>query len=266
MTVTEHATDSRTTQMMDMYRRGHTLQEIGERFGVSRERVRQILKNSFDNYKIHAPKDLRRQRKQQLLQERRSAWENTYGEKIVELYNQNLTDRQIAEKLGISPWSVAKYRNKKNLPRKRQNIWSDEQLLDAIRQASNDNKLTIPAYRTWRTQNPPKPSHLSIMARFGSFPKACQIAGVTYVGRTNSARRSDYIPPEELVDHLNDFLDWTERNNKKPTSRSLEEYRNEKGRKNVPCFTLFNVRLGGFEKAVRELAQQRNTAKQQDMY
>lgn len=34
--------------LAEMYRCGYTLQQIGDRFGVSRERIRQILDNNFD--------------------------------------------------------------------------------------------------------------------------------------------------------------------------------------------------------------------------
>ena len=47
MTAVEEAElDSRTTAMVEMYDKGATLQEIGDQFGLTRERVRQLLKKT----------------------------------------------------------------------------------------------------------------------------------------------------------------------------------------------------------------------------
>lgn len=80
--------DQRTQEMTQMYEAGSTLQQVGDKYGVTRERVRQLL--------------------EEVGVERRSSASRVYARDtaIVAAYQQGLSAPQVAKQMGTSNFTV----------------------------------------------------------------------------------------------------------------------------------------------------------------
>lgn len=253
------AYDGRAAEMMEMYRQGYTLDEIGSRFELTRERVRQILISTFGDYRSAAPQELLHGRSLRRPAERTTEWDEAHGSDVTRMFHEGKSDSAIAKELGVARTRVVDFRSRKGLRHTRNQDWSDDDLLGALRSASEESGegLTIARYNAWREEagSESYPSYLTMLVRFESFEEACKAAGVKYVGRKNSERRSDYISPEQAQEHLGAFLDWATANNKRPTSGSFAEYR--KVAPGTPSMAVMSRRLNGFRSALDELISRR---------
>lgn len=254
------AYDGRAAEMMEMYSQGHTLDEIGACFDLTRERVRQILTSTFGDYRSAVPQELIHERSLRRLAKRTAEWDEKYGPEVTRLFSEGKSDSAIAEVLGVARTRVTDYRSRKGLRHTRSQDWSDDDLLNALRIAEKESGegLTIARYNAWREKAGPGsyPSYLTMLIRFESFEDACKEAKVNYIGRSNSERRSDYISPEMAREHLAAFLDWAVANNRRPTSGSFVEYR--KVVPETPSMAVMSRRLGGFRAALDALIASRS--------
>ena len=178
--------DDRAAAMYEAYSDGATLQEVGDRFAISRERVRQIFREYGWNVRsVKQAAALRRDS------------EHALAPKIVEFHTRLKDPRQVAEQLGVSqvtvrdvlkaaelvnPRPASSRRRKYGATQKR---YSDEELLDCLKKASRalGGVLTTAAYaefiqgrslsggRLW-------PSHQALQLRFGSWREALERAGL----------------------------------------------------------------------------------------
>jgi DNA-binding CsgD family transcriptional regulator len=252
------AYNGRAAEMMEMYAEGQTLDEIGTRYEITRERVRQILTSTFGDYRTAVPEEIRHERALRRMAERVGKWDDEHGPDIVARFNEGQSDVQIAETLGLPRTKVADFRSRKGLRHTRGVDWTDDDILDALKRCYQEvgQGLTIACYSEWREADPKKaPSYLTVLIRYESFEAACSDAEVPYVGRSIYGRRSDYITSEVARDHLAGFLEWTISNNKKATSGTFAEYR--KAVPGVPSMAVMSRRLGGFRLALDGLLAQR---------
>ena len=169
----------RNQRISDMYNSGSTLNAIGEYFGLTRERVRQILERSgVDRRNMTEHTDAARERimtaygpmVDAAFEESRSI------NKVVEQFHDTIPARWIRTHLEGRRHETV-WTNK--TPR----LWSNEQILALLRDASSGKgTLSISAYRQWRSANTVAsrrpPSHTVIAWRFGSWRNAVTIAGL----------------------------------------------------------------------------------------
>jgi hypothetical protein len=182
----EQPIPQRVLEMRELYEGGATLGEVGARFGVSRERVRQLFRaNGLPTRSIAETAAFRRQ---QLVNEGR--------EQIVGLIDAGIAPNEIAERLGISPQLVhdalhgdpgrrriaAFRRTAKTRPKPK---YSDEEIIECLRTASVElgGVLTTAEYTKFaRTRTFPDgrpwPGHQTPALRFGSWRAALRRAGL----------------------------------------------------------------------------------------
>jgi predicted transcriptional regulator len=176
----------RAAAMFAVYSTGATLQEVGERYGVSRERVRQILK--AHDYPVRSVQETAALHR---------AGELAIASQIVTLHGQLGDPREVADRLGVTyaavqdvlrahemanPQPASIRRRKLGRSQKR---YTDEELLKCIEMASKKlgGVLTTNAYTEFirgRTlgDGRPWPSHQCMQLRFGSWRGTLQRAGL----------------------------------------------------------------------------------------
>ena len=171
--------DNRNREMVDLRTRGKSLGEIGEKFGVTRERVRQILLKS-DAPSFQEVKALRESIKADKLEEIRSS----ALERASKLPHKTIDE--IAQELNVSAIEL-----KRVLTPQESNLfarplrsgsqkWSDQQIVDVLREAATlEFPLTVKAYSNLLEDGFLKgPSAARISQRFRSWQNACDLAEV----------------------------------------------------------------------------------------
>jgi len=218
--------------MSEMRSKGDTLEIIGIKFGVTRERVRQILK------KYGGPGSLDARNAKRV---RTDLLDEQIRDKVLQLMRQGVYQVTAIEKeLGIPRHTIMKAVGKEISSTfirtaSQQNKWNDEQIIDSIKVASSG----IPIFTTTHYADALKkgiiagPTLTVIFRRFGSWPLACTAAGVTSLKRTG---RLPAITKLRALDSLISFL--AEKN----TGTTAAEYENwARARKQVSLGTLRNL-------------------------
>jgi hypothetical protein len=175
-------TPPHVVQMIERRRSGRTLDEIGREFGVTRERIRQLLTK-------HGGPDAREVRRMQA--ERTGAEELVRATAVSDTIRLVLvefgpsTPEDIAERTGLEATEAARFwpRDLAHLKLRTghyETRWSDEQILAVIREAAlYEFPLTTNAYgellAVGQIEGPSLPR---IGQRFGSWTAACEAAGV----------------------------------------------------------------------------------------
>jgi DNA-binding CsgD family transcriptional regulator len=176
----------RVLEMRELYDAGGTLGEVAERFGISRERVRQLFRDhGLPTRSIAEAAALRRE---QLV--------NDHHEKILELIDAGVAPKEVAERLGISPQLVrhalrddparrrlaAFRRTAKTKPKPK---YSDEEIIECLRTANVElgGVLTTAEYTSFArprrfADGRRWPLHQTASNRFGSWRAALQRAGL----------------------------------------------------------------------------------------
>lgn len=178
-------TDPRVPDMLAMRQRGETLQVIGTKYYLTRERVRQLLANTNapDGAGVYA-----------LLAARKAAKVKAQSDAVAVFLEATpgATPDQVAEAVGVGAWEVrafAKTAGLAGLLREaviddddRPFRYSDEDLLEALRQAAATLpagvQLTCKAYTAMCLRSGSGPSVPLLFDRFGSWIGACTRAGV----------------------------------------------------------------------------------------
>jgi hypothetical protein len=248
----------RAAEMMKMYADGMTLDEIGSHYGVTRERIRQVLTTTFGDYRSVRPDELRYERAIRQRAEALAEWDERFGAEIERRFALNESDVTISKALGAGERKVANYRTRHGLRRTRGLDWTDEVIFDCLKKAEKayPGDLTIASYSRWRDSVGPEeaPSYLTLLTRFDSFENACVAAGVEHGGRSNAQRRKDYIGAEEAQGHLLNFVEWCEAESLRPTSGSFSTYRESH---KAPSLAIMSRRLDGFRQALDALLASR---------
>jgi len=174
------------THVVDMIERrwrGETLDEIGTAFGVTRERVRQLMKK-YGGPSSSEIRDVQLARTASEEEARR----NAIGREIRGALSKGgpATAEDVASETGIAATDVWKFWPADLLHLRlwgfgsHESRWSDEEILDAIRQAAvYEFPLTANAYSDLLSVGQVEgPSLPRIGQRFGSWSAACEAAGV----------------------------------------------------------------------------------------
>lgn len=179
-----------------------TLESIGQKYGLTRERVRQIIKKAN-----HGIEDIHQQRRAEALSRYVSK-----ANKLVSKGDSIKTIKSLSEALGVTTsflndnkdafaesMRVVEKRRKEylvNMPRTTERSFSDEDIYEAVRYVSkvNDGKpVTTDMYRA--TSRSTDPSASLIELRMGGIINACKAAGVPH----NQPRKRRSIPKEDII-------------------------------------------------------------------
>lgn len=160
---------TREEQMLAAYAGGATLDSIGDRWGVSGERVRQIVKPLLTD---------------ELAEERAASVARRPHDRRPEITeylhanpHESLSD--VAERFDVDRRTVARLWNGSPRPRKPRVIppkWSEEQMIDAMRTVLGDGPASA---KTYREANRDGPSLALIIRHFGTWTEAVTAAGLT---------------------------------------------------------------------------------------
>lgn len=197
--------DPRGQEMSARYLTGETLESIGVDFGLTRERVRQIVR---DHGHVSAA-DARAARQAQV-EAQREALRRRAATAVRQ--RPGLSLRQLAELLGVShgELSAALDRATRAMLVREQHShqrWSDEDILSCLRQAAAlypGKPLTGHRYDRVKTAVG-GPTRVRILQRFATWLAACEAAGVR--GGTSPRRRYQRGWTEsELLGWVADYL------------------------------------------------------------
>jgi hypothetical protein len=211
---------SRRLAIFELRVAGGTLAEIGLKFGISRERVRQIVEKSFsaiaDN-PIFEGKSISK-----ILDERQDSEvakkANEVAIKIMAIdleirkqlnNNPGLRYLELAKLLEISEdqikssisYQASKFVFQEPTPHNFQQQFSEEFTLDAIRMAAAiRSPLSAPMYESLVERGLVQgPRSQMIAKRFGSWSNACRIAGVHFVHSIRSEYSRNWSEDESLI-------------------------------------------------------------------
>lgn len=171
----------RDLQIIDLRRGGLTLDEIGKRYELSRERVRQILSKYAKNEKFITPSEVKAKVRTNELKAIRieitANWRMYKG----------FTVSELAEEYKISESDILKCVNKVQYAYLRGNqeshiaqTWTKESCINVLRNAATFSfPLTVLEYRKLLNSKTIEGPTLPIfISRFGSWMEACRAAGV----------------------------------------------------------------------------------------
>jgi len=216
----------RKIRILDLRMSGLTLDEIGKQYGVTRERIRQILKKAFrlveadpsfegksfsDIFaeKAHSAKGEERRMKQERMDEIDSLCRTFLNS------NPGATYLEISKALDVGEevlrQSLQPQTTKFIWTEARENMnesqFSDEAILEALKFAEAfESPVSAPMYRDLVERglvNGPGPQTVAL--RFGSWKKACELAEVSY----NESVRTSYErqwTENELLESVIEFL------------------------------------------------------------
>ncbi|NLE98129.1 MAG: hypothetical protein GX596_09095 [Propionibacterium sp.] len=177
----------RDALMVQGVQAGMTLQVVGDLFGVSRERVRQIVAAAGVN-----TRELRSQQKEQADRRRRRVARHVYG---VSLTHPELTIEELAEWADTDEATVRQaLEHRVAVHEVPYNDWSggasDDELLDGLRRwaAQETGKYTGDAYSEWATSNGLPGKQIPTM-RFGGWNNALRRAGLHDLVRDSGGLR-----------------------------------------------------------------------------
>jgi len=183
--------DNRNREMVDLRTSGKSLGEIGEKFGITRERVRQILLKT-DAPSFQEVKALRESIKADKLEEvRATAIERASAQP-------NKTIDEIAEELQVSAIELKRILTPQEINlfarplRTGFQKWSDQEIVVILREAATlEFPLTVKAYSKLLEDGFLKgPSAARISQRFRSWQNACDLADVEAGTRTRPRDQS----------------------------------------------------------------------------
>lgn len=224
-----------------------TLEEIGQQVGLTRERVRQILKK----HNIADPADIRRQeslkKKEEMIElgQRIEQWVREHpGCTLPELAFALSLDQSQA-RVGV-PGSCAhlivnpEANRRFNVSPRR---WTRVEVLDALRRAAMfEQPLSYVRYDELRTTHSINgPSAIRVLQIFGTWAKACSEAGVEH-GRRIRATYPRRWSEDEMVDFVASFLQQS-------STGSLAAYEQWAKQNDAPSGPTIRLQFGSWPEA-----------------
>jgi predicted transcriptional regulator len=217
---------ARKIRVLELRMSGHTLDEIGKQLGVTRERIRQILKKAFQLVEgdpsledkgfreIFAEKTHSAKGQQRRLEQERKESIDTVVRSFLNS-KPGATYLEISQELGISDQDLREclqpQTSKFIWTEARENVnespYSDEAILEALKLAEAfESPISAPAYRELVERGLVHgPGPQTVALRFGSWKRACEIAEVTY----NESVRTSYErlwTDSEMLEYVIEFL------------------------------------------------------------
>jgi hypothetical protein len=210
---------ARELSMLESRVSGETLAEIGTRFGVTRERVRQVLEKAYSRVSMNPffeGKTL------SIFLDERKKSEHQMGVELIETKIRNFVNvnpgikyEDLAEALALDLDTVKLHIGYQASKFVFQEQWSsaidpefsDEFIIGAIRMAAAiRSPLSAPMYENLVERGLVKgPKSQTIAKRFGTWSNACLHAGVMFV-RSVRSEYSKTWNEEEILKYLIDFL------------------------------------------------------------
>lgn len=243
----------RARQMHELYETGWTLEQVAQEFGVSRERVRQILRQF--GYETRSVGESSAMKRDQLRAQ--------HGPRIRELLAEGLTTAEAADRLSVTePFVKAYLADDPELNRHRRAYrnrraekprYSDEELIELLRNASQElgGVLTAAGYTALSRMRKlpdgrPWPTHQTHALRFGTWVAALDRAGL-------QANKSSPIAGMTIFDraHCIDALVEAQRElGRVPTASEYEAWATTKNGA-VPSLATLRHRCGGWQNGLR---------------
>jgi hypothetical protein len=244
----EKSISPRDRKILEFRKQGRTLDEIGKSLGLTRERVRQIIKNMDSSIDI---KELRNKNKDQ---ERGLVIEQNLEihRRISERWSQykSMKFDQLALIFGVSEERLRKCLSRiqyvylqANEESKNPEVWTKDQCLQSLKVAATyEFPLTVLKYRKLIESKEVKgPTTALIFAKFGSWIDACNQAGIEYgeAQRDYNRKWND----TELVKFVRKFL-----HSRKDGKWSIENYEIWRKAPEIggPSLALLRLRLGSW--------------------
>jgi hypothetical protein len=197
------ALDERTRQMRAVYVQGLTLEQVGEQFGLTRERVRQIFREA--GLSTRSTRETRALRAKQILEGR--------GEEIKAAFRISYDIEAVARRFGLPisiAWEYIKaqfpHSWERRRPRPFQPKYPTEELIELLQSAADAvggdlREESYCRYAAGRStaDGRPWPSSATISARFGSWSRALVAAGMEPLGRLRKQHRRKFSDEDCLA-------------------------------------------------------------------
>lgn len=216
----------RKIRVLELRMSGLTLDEIGKQFGLSRERIRQILKKTYKlvegnsalkgktfsdffankTYKVRGEERRIKKEKMGVIDSSARVFLNS---------RPGATHLELCRELGVSEEDLqislqpqtAKFIWTDPQEKTNKSPFSDEAILEALKQAEAfESPISAPIYRDLVERGLVHgPGPQTVAQRFGTWKRACELADVTY----NEAIRSSFDKQWteiEMLKHVVDFL------------------------------------------------------------
>lgn len=247
---------NRNREMAELRSSGKSLEEIGAKYGVTRERVRQVLA------KIGGP----------TRQDVKALRESIKSDKLEEIKTQALdiaknrvgvTLNDVAEELKVSPIELSRILSKQELNLFAKALkpgtlkWSDEEIVKVLQEAATlEFPLTVAAYSKLLEEGFLKgPSAARISQRFRSWQAACDLAGVEAGRRTHPLDLSRWTN-EDLYDAVIHYLKLTQ-----STGAANDYDAWASGQDDIPSIGTLRNRLGPWNMVRNEAIERMNNGK-----
>lgn len=218
----------RAEAMAAAYETGRTLADIGTEHGVSRERVRQILKDYGTDMGWHIRQE-RAERNREIALTRAMKpvreWLQANGpaprNELLELFPE-LTTQQIGE--GISKGMLPKHLVLGNA--RSTEMPGFEESVAAVRRAwLRSGRARLSSQRYGRLRDPGDPGPLYIVNRW-SWAAVCEAAGMGPQGGLRRGTRPIWTD-EDVMDWVARYMAWTQENDRGPSFAGYEEWSRE---------------------------------------
>jgi hypothetical protein len=252
-------TPQRISQIRSLRERGHSLDEIALLFGVSRERVRQILRAHGAPDPGHVA-DARRRRAAQLAEQR--------VDELLALWRAGHEPRRAASALGLQAAAcrstIARFATDVDKAARRANLsgargaqtYSERDIIVALR-AVAAGLGRVPSAKEYAllARGLELPSLPTVLNRMGGWTRAVQAAGMTPLGATGAARPRRWTEEacwgalRRVVEELGEI----------PTVVSYEAH--AAGRPDLPSSATVRNRLGRWSSIAAQLAAERELAR-----
>jgi hypothetical protein len=233
---------SRDETMAAMYVAGKTLQEIGDAYGVTRERVRQVL--SQQDVSRRKPLDQARRAHDASVESNRETilrlFQKTRNVKeTVALLSGGIPARVVREVL--EPVAHTQVLTRKGSEKD----FSNDQITEAILEAEQLGFTSVISYGTWREAQAKKgrrvPSVATITVRYGSWSSARRRAGAHVVTERMSPS-CQVFTDDQIQESLNRFVSAVVSVGSTPTTRRYDEWSRKVG--GVPLLSTVRARTG----------------------
>jgi DNA-binding CsgD family transcriptional regulator len=236
-------TDNDIQAMMTLYRGGYTLERIGEVFGITRERVRQLLVRDMADYK-----DTKHRNFAAWVDRQKRQFTPAEVEYAQKLYDEGASQSEIAKALRASPAEVREVLwIERCIPvHKARRRFSDADFAAAFQRQSKDGIGPLPtAYEKNRIKGEEPSSQLAYV-RFDGWSEACKNAGLQVPPTAGRGfRRSDYKTAAEILPDLVRFIE--EMGVRRPTVYDYEDWQRGKA---ATSRTTVVRRFGSWRKAI----------------
>lgn len=249
--------EARNAEIEERYRAGETMREIGGNYGISHQRVQQILDKRGVFVGERTTKGVTR--RSQRIRARKDREITAHRQAIIELVHQGLTSKEIVQRVRLSPELVRRVLDETFSADERRTLLfktglervPKAQLLEQIREAYRVLGPTMGAldYDAYAKAHGWTGGFLTIHTRFGKWSRACALAGVSVQmkrrSRGNYKNFIDRATCLAAVREVRDLFGFI------PSYAEYERYARLTRR--MPCGTTVRKRCGGWRNVIRVL-------------